>query len=458
MIIDPSIFKAYDIRGVYPEQLNEAAVYAIGRAYATLLQQENPGKQLTVAVGADMRTSSPSLKKQVTRGLTDSGLNVVDIGLVSTPTYYFAVGFFNYDGGIQVSASHNPKEYNGLKPVRRGAVALSGETGIQELYRIITAESFTPLTTHKGQVETKTDVSQTAIREYLNLAGPAPIKPFKIVIDVANAMGVTDYGVLFPHLPVTLVKMNFELDGTFPAHEADPIKEENTADLRQRVVNEGADLGIAADGDSDRVFIFDEQGRVVPSPILYTLLAELELQQYPAAKYAYEIRMGRLVEDLFKDRPGQLVQTPVGHSLIKKVMTDQDAIFGGEISGHYFFKMPFGTFEAPPLLVVKFLQFLSQQNQPLSEVVDRYRRYVASGEINTRMESRALIEQKIQLIKQKYSDGQQLFIDGIKVDYPDYWFSIRASNTEPVIRLLVEASDEDIMEAKRDELLSIIRS
>lgn len=458
MPIDSSIFKAYDIRGIYPSQLNEKGTYAIARAYATLLLQENLGKQLTIAVGADMRLSSPSIKTEVVRGLRESGVNVLDIGLVSTPTYYFAVAYYDCDGGIQISASHNPKEYNGLKMVRRGGLAMSGETGIQTLRQIVADETFVPVVDKQGAVEIKTDVTKVAIGEYLKLGGQAEIKPFKIVIDVANAMGAPDYTVLFEKIPGNIVKMNFELDGTFPAHEADPIKPENTEDLRKRVVAEGADFGIAADGDSDRVFIFDEKGQLVPSPILYTLLANIELAEHPSDKYAYEIRMGRLVEDLFKEKPDQLVQTPVGHSLIKKVMTDNNAVFGGEISGHYFFRMPFGTFEAPGFLVIKFLQWLSQQTQSLSQLVEPYRRYVSSGEVNTKMESRELIEQKIALIKEKYSDGKQLFIDGVKVDYPEYWFSIRASNTEPVIRLIVEAADEATMEAKRDELLSIIRS
>jgi phosphomannomutase len=342
--------------------------------------------------------------------------------------------------------------------VRKGAVAMSGETGIKELYKIITEEAYIPTTESLGNVEVKENVADQAIVEYLKFAGNYQTKPFKIVVDVANAMGSLDYEALFKHLPCEVVKMNFELDGTFPAHEADPIKPENTEDLRKRVVSEGADLGIAADGDSDRVFIFDEKGEVIPSPILFAIIANIELEQHPMATYAYEIRMGSLVEAEFVNREAKLVQTPVGHSLIKKIMVDNDAVFGGEISGHFFFRMPFGTFEAPTLLVLKFLDHLSKQNKPVSEIVKPYKRYISSGEINTKMENRELIEQKIELIKQKYSDGQQLFIDGIKVTYPDYWFSIRASNTEPVVRLIVESGSQEIMEAKRDELLSIIRS
>jgi phosphomannomutase len=457
MNIDQSIFKAYDIRGLYPEQLNEAGAYAISRAYATLLQRENPGKQLAIAVGADMRTSSPSIKAEVIRGLTESGVNVADIGLVSTPTYYFAVGYYGYDGGMQVSASHNPKEYNGLKMVRAGGIAMSGETGIKDLAKIAAEEAFVSAET-PGTVEVIPNVTEHAIQEYLKLAGNPTIKPFKMVIDVANAMGSPDYEALFQQIPGDIIKMNFELDGTFPSHEADPLKDENTKDLRERVVAEQANLGIAADGDSDRVFIIDEKGQTIPSPILYTLLAEILLKEHPTETFAYEIRMGRLVESEFAHKQAKLVQTPVGHSLIKQVMLDNNALFGGEISGHYFFRMPFGTFEAPALLMLHLLNFLSQQDRPLSQIVDQYRRFVSSGEVNTKMESRELIEQKIELIKNKYADGKQIFIDGIKVDYPDYWFSIRASNTEPLLRLIVEASDQATMEAKRDELLTLIRS
>ncbi len=455
--IDQSIFKAYDVRGIYPTQLNEEVAYLVAKACARLLQSENPGKQLTIAVGADMRTSSPSLKKEIIKGLTESGVNVVDIGLVSSTTYYFAVGHYGYDGGIQITASHNAKEYNGLKIVRRGGIAMGGKTGIYEIARMVSEETFEPAA-QPGTVTVQEGVTEQAIEEYLKFAGKVNIKPFNIVIDPANAMGILDYEALFQKIPGNLIKMNFELDGTFPAHEADPLKDANTKDLRERVVAEGADFGLASDGDSDRLFIVDDTGQTIPSPILYTILAEIELEQYPTETYAYEIRMGRLVETEFENKPAKLVQTAVGHSIIKQSMIENNAVFGGEISGHYFFRMPFGTFEAPALLVIKLLDFLSKQDLKLSEIVNKYRRFVSSGEINTRMDNREEIEQKIKLIKQKYADGKQIFLDGIKVDYPDYWFSIRASNTEPLLRLIVESSSKDIMEAKRDEVLALINS
>lgn len=456
MKLDPSIFKAYDIRAVYQDQVDEEGAYAISRAFATLLTREIPGKQLTLAVGGDMRLSTPSLKAEVIRGLRDTGINVVDVGLISTPTYYFAVGYFNLDGGIQVSASHNPAQYNGFKMVRKQGIAVGGDSGIYEMRRMILDNDLAPLAETLGTLEVKEKIEKIAIPEFLKFAGNPEIKPFKIVIDSANAMGITDYGVLFEHIPGDFIKMNFELDGTFPSHEADPLKPENTEDLRQRVVTEGANLGIASDGDSDRVFIVDEKGETVPSPILYTLLAHIESAENPNDPLAYEIRLGNLIEEEFPDT--KLVETPVGHSIIKSYMVKHGAIFGGEISGHYFFRLPWGTYEAPTLLVVKLLAWLSKQDKPLSEIVAQYNRYVSSGEVNTKVASREEVDSKVEEIKNKYIDGEQVTIDGVKVSYPDYWFSVRASNTEPLIRLIVEAKDPEVMQAKRDEILAIIRS
>lgn len=456
MNIEPTIFKAYDIRAVYPTQVNEDGAYAIGRAFATLMLREISGRALTIGVGGDMRLSTPSLKEQLIKGLRDTGINVVDVGLVSTPTYYFAIGYFGFDAGVQVSASHNPAEYNGFKMVRERGIAVGGDSGIYEMRRMIQEDDLAPLVEIPGTLGTKEKVEEIAIQEFLKFAGNPEIKPFKIVIDTANAMGIVDYGALFEHIPGEFIKMNFELDGTFPAHEADPLKPENTEDLRKRVVAENANLGIASDGDSDRVFIIDEKGETVPSPILYTILAHIERDENPNDALAYEIRLGNLIPEEFPNTT--LVQTPVGHSIIKSYMVKNNAVFGGEISGHYFFRLPWGTYEAPTLLVVKLLAWLSKQDKPLSEIVAGYKRYVSSGEVNTKVANREEVDAKVEEIKAKYNNGEQTTIDGVKVSYPDYWFSVRASNTEPLIRLIVEAKDPAIMEAKRDEILAIIRS
>lgn len=456
MNLEPGIFKAYDIRAVYPSQVDEEGAYAIGRAFATLMTREIQGRTLTIAVGGDMRLSTPSLKEQVIKGLRDTGVNVVDVGLISTPTYYFAVGYFGYDGGIQVSASHNPAEYNGFKMVREKGIAVGGDSGIYEMRRMILEKDLAPLAETQGTLDVKEKVEEIAIPDFLKFAGNPEIKPFKIVIDTANAMGVTDYGALFEHIPGEFIKMNFELDGTFPAHEADPLKPENTEDLRKRVVSEGANLGVASDGDADRIFIIDEKGETVPSPILYTILAHIESEENPTDPLAYEIRLGNLIPEEFPNTT--LVQTPVGHSIIKSYMVKNNAVFGGEISGHYFFRLPWGTYEAPTLLLIKLLSWLSKQDKPLSELVAHYNRYVSSGEVNTKVANREEVDAKVEEIKEKFNDGEQVTIDGVKVSYPDYWFSVRASNTEPLIRLIVEAKDLALMEAKRDEILAIIRS
>lgn len=461
MQVDKSIFKAYDIRGLYPEQLNEDVVYAMGRAYATLIKQELAGRSnnqpITIAVGADMRLSSPSLKAKLIAGLTDSGINVDDIGLVSTPTFYFGVANYGYLGGIQVSASHNPKQYNGLKIVRQNAVPVSGETGIMDLYQIITDETFAPLAETKGVVKQRSGVVEAFVADFLQLVDVKQIKPFKVVVDAANAMGILDMEALFPKLPCTLVKMNFELDGTFPSHEADPMKPENYAELYKRVVAEKANLGIALDGDADRYFFVDEKGEVVPQQILRGLMALIELKEHPGAKIAYDIRPGRITRDMIEENGGQGVLTRVGHSLIKEQMIKEGAIFGGESSGHYMYTRPYGVFEMPLLLTMKLLRYLSLENKPFSEVVKPYKRYFHSGELNTKVASREEVNKKIEEIKEKYKDGQQNFLDGLTVEYPDYWFNVRGSNTEPLIRLALEARDQKTMETKREEVLKIIR-
>jgi phosphomannomutase len=456
MEIDSSIFKAYDIRGVYPEQLTEQGAYAIARAYASLMQRENPGKQLTIVVGGDMRVSTPALKAEVIRGLTDSGLNVVDAGLLSTPTYYFAVAYYGYEGGIQVSASHNPKQWNGLKIVRKGAAPVGGSSGMQTIKQMVIDDSFPPLAETKGMVTSKNNVTEEEAQVQLGTIDKSKIKPFKIVIDAANAMGAIDMQAAFKLLPGQIVPMNFELDGTFPAHEADPLKPENLKDLEQRVLAEQADLGIATDGDGDRIFFVDNKGRAIPQSIVRGLLAQIELEQSPGAKIVYDIRPGRVTVDMIEEAGGQPVVAPVGSVLIKEVMDREQAIFGGESSGHFFYRLPYGTFEAPMLVAAKFLTYVSEKNQPLSDIVDHYNRYFHSGEINQKVESRQQVDRVIEKIKTASQDGQMSTLDGLTVEYPDVWFNVRASNTEPLIRLAIEGRTQAAMAAKRDQLMELM--
>lgn len=447
------IYKAYDIRGIYPDELNEDVAYRTARAYAALLSSENPGKQLTVAVGRDMRTSSPALAERVIAGLVASGVNVVDIGLVSTPTYYFAVAEGGYDGGMQVSASHNPKEYNGLKLVRRAAVPVSKDTGIMTIRDIARENSFTK-PDHTGTVTTQSGFTEQAVTAELGGIDISAIKPLTIVVDAANAMGALDIEALFKVIPGTIIKLNFELDGTFPSHQPDPLDEDNLKVLQDAIAEHGADLGIAPDGDGDRCFFVDEQGQVIRQEILRGIMAKIELAEHPGATVCYDIRPGRITRDMIEAAGGRGVVTPVGHSLIKEVMLKEDAVFGGESSGHYFYKFPFGTFESPVVLIAKFLQFISSEGTSVSAAVQPYRKYFHSGEINSEVADVAAVLEKI---KTTFADGEQNLLDGVTVEYPDWWFNVRGSNTEPKIRLNLEARSKELMEKKRDEVLTVIR-
>jgi phosphomannomutase len=458
MNIDQSIFKAYDIRGVYPNQIDENIAYALGRAYATfILQAWTEERMPLIAVGSDMRTSSPSLKAEIVRGLRESGVHVVTIGLASTPTFYFAVARYGYDGGLQISASHNPKEYNGLKIVRAGGVPVSKDTGIFAIRDIVVSESFTAKAAALGDLsQVEGVVSAEAIEQTADMDLEA-IKPFRIVIDGSNGMGSVDMDALFKHIPqCELVKMNFELDGTFPAHGADPMQEKNTVSLRAKILETGASLGIAPDGDGDRIFFFDETGAVLPQAILRGMMAQIAIAEHPGATVCYDIRPGRITKDMIEAVGGTAVVTPVGHSLIKESMIKHGAVFGGESSGHYFYKLPYGTFEAPIVLAAKFLLHLSISGQTLSELAAPYKIYANSGEINTIVPNREAVDAAIAMLQKRYADGAQNELDGLTVEYPEWWFNVRGSNTEPLLRLTVEAIDAGIMAKKRDEILSQI--
>ena len=459
-MINQSIFKAYDIRGVYPDQLDENFAYQLGRGYALFILKENP-KAKNIVVGSDMRISSPALKKELVKGLNDSGLNVIDIGLSSSPTFYFAVGYYNYDGGIQVSASHNPKEYNGFKIVREKAFPIGKNTGIFEIRDIILKDDSNaphpnPLPRGegvKGKIIKKENVLKDLVDNQLSGIDISKIKKFKIVADAANSMGALDMEEIFKKIPVDLIKVNFKLDGSFPSHEADPLKEENLELLKKEVIRNKADFGITADGDGDRYFFVDGKGNSLRQEVLRGIMAQIELADNKGATVAYDIRPGRITKDMIEEMGGKSVVTPVGHSLIKEIMIKDNLVFGGESSGHYFYRKPYGTFEMPAILIAKFLKFLSEKNMSFSEVVKPYQRYFHSGEINFKVKS---VAEKLKEIEEKYSDGEIIKIDGVTVEYSDWWFNVRGSNTEPVIRLNLEAKTEELMEEKVGEVKKLI--
>ena len=449
--VDQSVFKAYDIRGIYPTQIDESFAYQLGRGYASFILKENP-RAKNIVVGSDMRISSPTLKKELVKGLNDSGLNVIDIGLSSSPTFYFAVGYYGYDGGIQVSASHNPKEYNGFKIVREKALPVSKNTGIFEIRDIILRDEFVE-SENKGGIIKKENVLKDLVNDQLSEIDISKIKKFKIVVDAANSMGALDMEEIFKEIKVDLIRVNFKLDGSFPSHEADPLKEENIELLKEKVRENKADFGITADGDGDRYFFVDEKGNNLRQEVLRGIMAQVELAENPGATVAYDIRPGRITKDMIEEMGGKPIITPVGHSLIKEMMIKNNAIFGAESSGHYFYEKSYGTFEMPAILIAKFLKFLSEKDMAFSEIVKPYQKYFHSGEINFRVKS---VVEKLKEIEEKYGDGEIIKIDGVTVEYSDWWFNVRGSNTEPVIRLNLEAKTKELMEEKVEEIKGLM--
>lgn len=460
-MVNSDIFKAYDIRGIYNVDFDDDTAYRLGLAYVNLRQNDadikkadSGKKQLNIVVGYDMRLSSPNLKTALIAGLRDGGANVIDIGLVSTPTFYFAVANFKYDGGLMISASHNPAQWNGFKLVRSRAIPISGETGIDFLCGLVVVDGLVKIGQPGGLIR-RDDVLAAQLKHDLAYADVKKIKPLKIVADTASGMGAQYLEALFNYLPCELIKMNFALDGNFPAHEADPLKEENVKDLKAMVLSEQADLGIATDGDGDRVFFIDNNGQVINQSIIRGILAKIFLRERPGAKIGYDVRPGKITEDLIKENGGRPMVTKVGHSLIKEQMLQEGAYFSGESSGHFFLNMDIGCFEIPMIIILKLLQEFSQSGQTVADYIKPYQKYFSSGEINSDVNDKDAV---LSALLEKYSDGQVSRLDGISITYPDFWFNVRPSNTENKMRLNLEAVSEPIMKARTAEVLQIIKN
>ena len=448
-----NIIKAYDIRGIYPSEINEKNAYSIGRAFVSFLQKQTSKTKLTVVVGYDMRLSSPQLKNAIIRGITDQGADVINIELASTPTFYFAVAQYKYDGGIQVTASHNPKEYNGFKLVREQSICIGSENGLKDIEKEIEStvkENEFP-TAKKGTIQKRSILTEHSIHD-LGYANRIKIKPLKVVADAANAMGAQYMDELFKHLPCTVTKINFTLDGTFPAHAADPLQDETLKELKATVIKEKADIGIATDGDGDRVFFVDNSGKTIPQPIIRGLMAQAFLAQHPHSKICYDIRPGKITEEMIRTAGGIPIKTKVGHTNIKEAMRAHGALFAGESSGHFFLNMPEGCYEIPMIVILKMLE-LSSQGKPISDIIAPYKKYWSSGEINFTVQDK---DKKIQEIAAHFSDGTIDYMDGITIEYPDFWFNVRKSNTEPLLRLNLEGVSEEIVKQKVEEIKRII--
>ncbi len=453
MNVPKHIFKKYDIRGLIDEEVTPELAESIGKAFGTFLKNENQGKTLTVAVGRDMRDSSPGFQDNVMTGLTSVGVNIKDVGLVSTPAFYFSIGHLGVDGGMMVSASHNPAKYNGFKLAREKAVPVSGDTGILDIRDLVIENTFENAKV-SGQIEVVNGMPELATKAEFEHAGSPTISGLKIVADTANGMGAQYLDELFKLIDCKVTKMYWSFDGSFPNHEADPFKPENTEAIRAKVKELGADVGITTDGDGDRLFFIDNTGEVVDPAILRGLLSQIVLRSNPGATICYDIRPGKITKDMIEESGGKPSITRVGHSLIKEQMMKEGAVFGGESSGHFFYKFNTGVYEGPVTVVAQLLNEMIQQKKTLSEIVKPLNRYFHSGEINFIVDDK---DATIAKIKAVFSDGELSELDGISIAYDDFWLNVRPSNTEPKLRMNLEAVDEKTMQERRDQIIELIQ-
>jgi phosphomannomutase len=450
MALDPKVFKAYDVRGIYPTELDEDGAYSIGRAY---VEQFEPKR---IAVGRDMRLSSPSVAEAVMRGAAAAGAEVQDVGMVGTEMIYFAVGELSIDGAVAVTASHNPKEYTGLKIVRRGALPVGGDSGLLEIRD--RALSIQAPSGHRGQtpVAEKVDIYPAFVEKVLSFVDVEQIEPLRIVIDAGNGMAGAMLPPILERLPIEAIRCFFEPDGTFPNHAPNPLLPENREFIINKVLEEKADVGIAFDGDADRCFFVDDGGDFVPGDFITALLAESMLEKEPGAKIIYDVRASWAVPDTIRRAGGVPIVSRVGHAFIKLRMREESALFGGEVSGHYYFR-DFSQADSGTIPALLMLELLSKQGKKLSEILRPLReRYFITGEINTPVDDVAL---RLQQLKEHFADqGEISHLDGISVTAEDWHMNVRPSNTEPLLRLNLEALDPELMERKRDEALAVIRS
>jgi phosphomannomutase len=446
-VLDSKVFKAYDVRGVYPSELDEEGAYAIGRAFVEEFEPK------TIAVGRDVRLSSPAMAAAMIRGAVDGGAEVLDLGLVGTEMVYFAVGDRDLDGGIMVTASHNPKEYTGAKIVRAGALPVGGDSGLMAIRDRATRGFEDP---RGGGSVREVDIWPDYVDRVLSFIDLDAIRPLKVVIDAANGMG----GVMLPpvleRLPIEATRYYFEPDGSFPNHEPNPLLPENREFIVERTMSEGADFGVAFDGDADRCFFVDDQGNFVPGDFVTALFAESVLEKEPRSKIIYDVRASWAVPETIEHAGGTPLINRVGHAFIKQRMREEGAVFGGEVSGHYYFR-GFSQADSGVIPFLLMLELVSKKGQKLSEILRPFSdRYFLTGELNTPVPD---VDAKLQELEQRFAgDGEVTHLDGVSVDADDWHFNVRPSNTEPLLRLNLEARSEELMERKRDEVLDVIRS
>ncbi len=449
------IFKSYDIRGIYPNELNEDFAVPITKAiYKVISDQLKSSQSLTIAVGRDMRLSSPAIFEAVSKTLIELGAKVIDLGIVSTPTFYFAVFKDKHDGGIQITASHNTKEYNGMKIVRiseTGLVKIGKSTGMEDVKKM-SIEGVDLPKIEGGNMVGKDGVLKEEIENSLKIAGNPKLKNFKIVADAANALGALYIEELFKHIPGNLIKMNFELDGTFPVHQADPLQADTLIELQKRVIEEKADLGLAPDGDGDRLFFIDEKGKIIPPSIITALVARELLKKHKGATILGDIRYIMTPKTIVEELGGTFVITKVGHAFITEKMHQTGGIFAGESSAHYFFKET-GNAESQLPIILTVLKIMTEEGKFLSEIAADVKQGHESGETNFRVKNAPQI---IEAIKKEFSNGEVSELDGVAITFADWRLSLRSSNTEPLLRLNIEAEAEGIVTEKKKKVVELI--
>jgi phosphomannomutase len=446
MSVNQAIFKAYDIRGTYPTEINGDIAYLFGYALANFL------KPRSIAVGRDMRLSSDELFDGLSTGIMDCGVDVVDLGLISTDGLYFAVGKYAFDGGVMITASHNPKQYNGFKVCKRNAEPLSGSDGLNEVLKGM-QEGCGPKSSTRGVI-VRRDIDDDYAAHCFSFIDVAKIRPYKIVIDAGNGMAGATLPPVLAKLPIKVTPLFFELDGSFPNHPASPIEPENLQDLIDTMKNVGADFGVAFDGDADRMFLVDNHGKPLGGDVVTALVAKSLLGKHPGETILYNLICSHAVPELVSRLGGTPIKTRVGHALIKPLMKKHNAIFGGEHSGHFYFRDNWFA-DSGLIAFLLCLELISVENKPLSALVDEIDPYVRSGEINSKVKS---IPDKLHEIEKTFATNSQDTLDGLTVECDGYWFNVRPSNTEPLLRLNIEAKDSTTLKAATEKVLGIIRS
>lgn len=445
--INTSIFRDYDIRGVYPEEINKETFYVLGQALAKYIS----GKE--IALGRDCRLQSESLFKSLTYGLTDQGMDVINLGMISTEMLYFASGKYKFPASCIISASHNPPQYNGLKIVKRGVVPVHGAYGLPQIKKLALSGNFVSAS-KKGKIIKKNILKQW-VDHALSFVDIDKIASIKVVIDAGNGMGGISWQEVIDKLPAKIIPLYFKPDGNFPHHLPDPIKKQNLVDLKKTILRNRADLGFALDGDADRIFVLDEAGDTLSGTVTTAILTNILLEKYGPAPVLYNAVVGRVVPELISSFGGRAVRVRVGHSFIKEKMRQEKAIFAGEHSGHFYFRDNFNA-ESSFIAGLLLLEYLSSQDKPISQIVKKYDKYQSSGEINFRLQDP---NKTILKVERNFKNCQKKdHLDGLSVFYPNFWFNLRTSKTEPLLRLNLEADDREILEKQLDRLKKLIAS